>query len=140
RNPRHVPLPTRRSGTATAITAVIALAALATPASASTVRPDSSGGGCSTTAQLEACISSSGAYVEPDAYILSNRGCQSADLTLWDDTANQEVEHVNLGCAAGHHGPFPFRGVNGHTYSTSATITASPSGAIAFSPQAHFSD
>ena len=46
---------------------------------------------------------------------------------------------MSLGCAAGHHGPFPFKGVNGHTYSTAATIMATPSGSVAFGPQSHLS-
>jgi hypothetical protein len=86
------------------------------------------------------CISAHGDDVEPDAYILSSAGCESASLTVYDDTANKVVENVNLGCAAGHHGPFPFVGVNGHTYETTGGLTATPSGAIALSGQLHFSD
>ena len=81
----------------------------------------SSGGGCQTanpgSDALEACISASGAYLEPDGYILSEAGnCSTTYIDLQDYTTGVMVAQENVGCGTGHYGPFPYKGTNGHQY------------------------
>ena len=105
---------------------VASLAAIAAAAAAVVLVPGtalaSSGGGCRTTdssnSDLEACISASGAYLEPDGYIISETGsCSTSYLILDDLTAGTTVAKYNIGCGTGHYGPFANKGVNGHEYS-----------------------
>ncbi|NUQ99891.1 MAG: hypothetical protein HOY79_26195 [Streptomyces sp.] len=124
--------------------AALAVATAALPASAATVRPDSSGGGCSSSGgspDVEACISASGSYLEPDAYIINNSGCVSAGWRLYDTTSGSNVleQEVSMGCADGHYGPYGFAGIKGHSYRTLAYINTANITNFAESPTEYFS-
>ncbi len=97
---------------------LLGVATTATSADAA-VTPDSSGGGCikstSDGVTVSSCISASGANLEPDAYVISDPGCTSAYIWLYDATADKWYSH-GMSCAAVHHGPFAFPGINGHVY------------------------
>jgi hypothetical protein len=114
----------RRCATLVAAAALTAVTG-ALPANAAVVHPNSSGGGCRTASgspSIEGCLSASGQWLEPDAYIINNSGCQSAEIIVHDVTADDVQEDVTFSCSLGHHGPYPVIGVNGHTYYTLAII------------------
>jgi hypothetical protein len=89
-------------------------------ASAGTVSPDASGGGCSPGGYFaSACISISGDWVLPDAYINSlPGGCTGAYLSLYDlnVSASSPVETDWIGCATGHFGPYRYGATPGDAY------------------------
>jgi hypothetical protein len=122
-----------------AVTALAGVAVAAGPAGAS------SGGGCGIAGfDVVACISASGSYIEPDMYILADTNSHCTDVTFQviDDTAGRGIFATHVGCAAGHHGPWPIAGVNGHRYHTVATMTTSTGGPqnASSSPELTFSN
>jgi hypothetical protein len=82
----------------------------------------SSGGGCndgggSGYSYVVACISASGAKLEPNLYVLDNSPpCTS--VSIWVNNANENQltvwsdQTVNNGCALGIHGPWPLTSAN----------------------------
>lgn len=89
-------------------------------ASAGQAAPDASGGGCSPSGYFaSACISISGGWVLPDAYINSlPGGCTGAYLSLYDldVSASSPVETDWIGCATGHFGPYRYGATSGDAY------------------------
>lgn len=126
------------------------LAMVATAAAGIVMMPGtahaSSGGGCvSATAddgdKVSACISASGANVEPDGYVISAPVCTTVHIELFDATTNTKVLDDNVGCGEGHIGPFAYRGVNGHKYQSEVYMqTSSVTTVSAASPSETFSD
>jgi len=101
-----------------AVTALAGVAVAAGPASAS------SGGGCGNGSNVSACISASGNYIEPDMYVVSAAGCTDVTFQVIDDTAGRGILALHVGCSAGHRGPYPMPGINGHRYHTVAWMVA----------------
>lgn len=102
-----------------AATALVGVSLAAGPASAST------GGGCGATqGDVTACISASGSNVEPDLYIAGvPAGCNFVVFQAIDDSTGGVVQTVKVPCVVGHHGPYPFVGVNGHYYKSWAQMS-----------------
>ena len=106
----------------------------------------SSGGGCTTAtaggASVKACISASGANLEPDGYILANSGCAEAYLEIIDETSGTVNAVIDYSCSLGHKGPVAYGGINGHSYySKLFLVTASGSTIVsASSPVEKFAD
>ncbi|WP_427922619.1 hypothetical protein [Streptomyces sp. cg40] len=100
----------------------------------------SSGGGCHTQSsgmgKLESCISASGAYLEPDGYLLVVAdNCETTYIELEDVTTGDVVLRDSVGCWPGHYGPFAYKGTNGHKYATIVvTYSSSSQLAISWSP------
>jgi hypothetical protein len=87
-----------------------------TQSAGAAVRPLSSGGGCGPDLLMEACISASGSYVEPDAYLQARPGCQSVKFYVYDLTQGGTFGY-SLPCGVNaHEGPFQLRGTQGHVY------------------------
>lgn len=88
-------------------------------ATARTVSPAASGGGCSASGQFaSACISVSGNQVLPDAYVNSlPYGCSTIGFLVWDLTSGGYPVQATIGCHTGHFS-HSFPGVSGHIYQT----------------------
>jgi hypothetical protein len=106
----------------------------------------STGGGCGSDTvaggSVKACISASGANLEPDGYVLSNSECSTVHIILTDQTTKTNVLDYNVGCGLGHIGPFAYKGVNGHKYVTLVDLITYDGStlAVAVSPTEAFSD
>jgi hypothetical protein len=128
---------TRRSVTtlAVAITAMTGIALAPGTANAST------GGGCTTFGPIEACISASGAYVEPDFYVVApTPGCTELDMTVYDDEGGTTATSFPGYCTGGHHGPYPIVGTNGHHYSVLVSAISASGDDSTLSPLLTFSN
>jgi hypothetical protein len=110
---------------------VVAAFAFGTVAMAAGTAGASTGGGCGALeGNVTACISASGRNVEPDLYINSVPGnCVDVVFQLIDDSTGSVSTSKVLPCTAGHFGPWPFAGVNGHYYKTFAQMSTT-SGAL----------
>ena len=120
----------------------VAAAAMAGVVLAPGVANASSGGGCVTQGYIEACISASGKYVEPDFYVLSSiPGCSELGIWVYDDTTNGSISQSFPGtCTVGHHGPYPLLGTNGHQYHVLAFSQGTNGMDYAVSKELTFSD
>jgi len=125
--------------------AVIATAFTGTVVASGTASA-SSGGGCDTQSisgeSIKGCVSASGAYLEPDGYVLQNAHCSSVDVSLVDDTTGNVVLTTTYSCALGHKGPIAYRGTNGHTYHTMMDLVPTAGGywVTSLSPNEVFND
>jgi hypothetical protein len=87
-------------------------------AAARTFSPEASGGGCSPPDFISACISVSGNWVLPDAYVNSlPYGCSTIGFLVWDLTSGGYPVQATIGCHTGHFG-HSFPGTPGHIYQT----------------------
>lgn len=115
-----------------AVAAAATMGVLAVPGTANA----SSGGGCGTFSgageTLESCISASGAYLEPDGYIIKNTGCAYAFVDLVNPANDALLSRHQVSCSLGHKGPFPYAGTNGQQYETDLW-TADSSGIVILS-------
>lgn len=108
-----------------AATTLTAISLAAGPASAST------GGGCGPNeGNVTACISAWSNNVEPDLYINAvPSNCNFVVFETIDDSTGRVVQTLQVPCVGGHHGPYPFVGVNGDYYKSWAQMSTS-SGAL----------
>ncbi|NEB05178.1 hypothetical protein [Streptomyces sp. SID13726] len=88
---------------------------LGIPATASA----STGGGCTTSNGIEACISADSTGIKPDAYINAlPGGCESILLYVVNDYTTDLVYQNWLPCSTGHYGPWHLSASNGTGYTT----------------------
>ena len=119
----------------------VAAAAMADIALTPGVANASTGGGCVRQGLIEACVSASGKYVEPDFYVLASiPGCSYLGIQVNDDTSGTYTRQYFSGCATGHHGPYPLVGTNGHQYSVLAFAQGTGGTDFAVSKELTFSD
>lgn len=95
----------------------------------------STGGGCYTASAggntVEPCISASGHYAEPDAYIIKNTGCVTAYVDLLAAGSEKLLARHTVSCSTGHKGPFPYLATNGEQLETRVITLDSSSIVIA---------